>query len=166
MGAPARFIALSWHDRGLVVAAACAIATAWVGLRTVGFDAVGRAAARRHAPARRPYEWCLTLSRPRSLRPVRAMPERIAWAIRAVGDRIPGGRNCLVRALATQALLSRHGYDAQLRIGVRKAGDGSIAAHAWLEAAGIVLVGDFELGNYTTLNPAARGASGLNAPQA
>jgi hypothetical protein len=74
----------------------------------------------------------------------------------AAGRFVPGASNCLVRALATQTLLGRFGHRSDLRIGVRKAGDGGIAAHAWLECDGAVVVGDFELDHYIPLAPAGR----------
>ena len=148
MGAPAKFFALGWRDRGLVMAASCALAGAWIGLRTAGFDAVQRAAAGSRTSARGSYAWCGPPPRQRRTPPP---VERIAWAVRAAGEYFPGGGNCLVRALATQALLTRYGYAAQLRIGVRKADDGGLAAHAWLEAGGAVVIGDFAVGEYTAL---------------
>lgn len=43
--------------------------------------------------------------------------------------------NCLPRSLALQALLRRHGIEADLRIGVRREA-GELRAHAWIEQAG------------------------------
>ena len=45
---------------------------------------------------------------------------------------------CLPRSLALCALLHRDGIDAQLRIGVDKQGE-DFSAHAWVEAAGLIL---------------------------
>jgi len=56
-----------------------------------------------------------------------------------------------VRALATQSLLGQYSYHSELRIGVRKAEDGGLAAHAWLESAGAVVIGEFELEHYVPL---------------
>jgi hypothetical protein len=74
--------------------------------------------------------------------------------VRAASRFIPGGSNCLVRALAAQTLLGRFGYRSELRIGVRKTPDAGLAAHAWLESAGTVVIGEFELENYLPLAPA------------
>jgi hypothetical protein len=43
--------------------------------------------------------------------------------------------HCLTRALTAQALLAREGVDAELRIGVQRAG-AQVEAHAWLEYQG------------------------------
>lgn len=65
-------------------------------------------------------------------------PERVAWAVAAAGDRVPGA-TCLVRALVGEALLSWTGRSA-LRFGVRRVSSG-VEAHAWLEFDGQVLIG-------------------------
>ena len=49
-------------------------------------------------------------------------------------------------------LLTRHGYSAQLRIGVARAAAGPFKAHAWVECAGTVIIGGGSaLGDYTPL---------------
>lgn len=77
--------------------------------------------------------------------------DRIAWAITVASGYVPGGRNCLVRALAAEALLHRCGYDGELRIGVAHTEDGQLRAHAWLESAGRPIIGDFELDDYVMM---------------
>jgi len=67
-------------------------------------------------------------------------PERIAWAVAVVSSYIPAA-TCLTQALAAQALLSRRGVSARLRIGVAKDPQGQFVAHAWLEHAGQIVVG-------------------------
>jgi len=78
---------------------------------------------------------------------------KITWAVTVVSRYIPGVK-CLARALATQALLSQCGFPANLRIGVAKAEEGQLEAHAWVEVQGKIVIGD--LGNlslYTPLPP-------------
>lgn len=79
-----------------------------------------------------------------------ARPQRSCWLqtaqVSAVIVKLEPGRwyrgplrpRCLTRSLALQAILARHGAQAQLRVGVARAGSG-LAAHAWLELAGTVL---------------------------
>lgn len=50
--------------------------------------------------------------------------------------------NCLDRALAGVTLLRRSGCQADLRIGVRRDDREPFGAHAWVESAAIVVVGD------------------------
>ena len=83
--------------------------------------------------------------------------DRIAWAVVVASAYVPGGQNCLVRALAAEIVLRRFGYDGELRIGIDRTPGGQFRAHAWLESAGHPVIGDFELDNYVTLS--APGAS-------
>ncbi|HUY25977.1 MAG TPA: lasso peptide biosynthesis B2 protein [Candidatus Binataceae bacterium] len=82
----------------------------------------------------------------------RPEPQRLAWAVGAASGLVPGGRNCLVRALATEAMLGRYGYPGELRFGIEKDAAGGIRAHAWLESAGRPIIGDFELDRYATMS--------------
>jgi hypothetical protein len=66
--------------------------------------------------------------------------ERAVWAVEAAARRMPG-TTCLSNALACRSLLARHGYRANLRIGVAKDATGKIASHAWLELRGSTLIG-------------------------
>jgi hypothetical protein len=113
--------------------------------------------------AMRAATWTLTFARARRLadamsRPVRAdaatvrpSPDRIAWASATASRFVPGGGNCLVRALATGIVLKRYGYPSELKIGVTKPAGGRFEAHAWLESDGRVVIGDFELDRYVPL---------------
>jgi len=76
--------------------------------------------------------------------------DKIAWAVGAV-SRYVLKATCLTRALAAQFLLQQEGYQAILRIGVNKSKDDDLQAHAWVESQGKVLIGESELGSYTTL---------------
>jgi hypothetical protein len=69
--------------------------------------------------------------------------EDVVWAIDTASRRVPGA-SCLTQALATELLLRRHGFPAVLRIGVAEKQDGKVAAHAWIESDGRVLVGGNE----------------------
>lgn len=65
----------------------------------------------------------------------------------------PMPATCLARALVVEALLRRHGYAVQMRIGVRRPESQSFAAHAWLEYDGKIVVGGPEsvVGQYHVL---------------
>lgn len=77
-------------------------------------------------------------------------PDDIVWAIRVAARYIPYA-TCLTQAWAAQVLLERYGYTACLRIGVAKAEAGRLAAHAWLEREGQVMIGGGQLEHYTPL---------------
>jgi hypothetical protein len=74
-----------------------------------------------------------------SVDPVSA--ERVAWAVSRVSRFVPGA-SCLTQALATRVLLSRRGFEGRLRVGVAKADNGKLEAHAWIERDGVILIGD------------------------
>jgi hypothetical protein len=67
-------------------------------------------------------------------------PEELTWAVATASRRVPRA-TCLTQALALQALLAREGYESDLHIGVAKAPDGALEAHAWLSSGGHVLIG-------------------------
>ena len=88
---------------------------------------------------------CAYLGRP-SRRGRAAEKREIVWAVRLAGRYIPQS-TCLVLALATRVLLGRHGYDAQVHIGValdKKDEKHDFRAHAWVESQGEVLIGGAE----------------------
>src|SRR2546425_11621423 len=120
-----RLVALAPAERRLVVAAATLVAGAVLALRLLPHSVVRRLAGRL---ARRPARTPVAAS-------------RVVWAVTAAGRRITGGTNCLVQALAAHVLLSRHGHANQLRLGVGRAADRRLEAHAWGESEGGVLLG-------------------------
>jgi hypothetical protein len=73
-------------------------------------------------------------------------PSLVAAAIGTASRRLPMRRNCLTEALAAHTMLRRRGYDAELRLGVRKRSDNSrqLDGHAWVAYAGEVVVGHVE----------------------
>ncbi|HUN59144.1 MAG TPA: lasso peptide biosynthesis B2 protein [Candidatus Binataceae bacterium] len=79
-------------------------------------------------------------------------PIRIALAVGGAGFLVPGGSNCLIRAIAAGMMLRRYGYDSALMIGVAKSPEGGLNAHAWLESAGQIVIGDFELDRFVPLD--------------
>jgi hypothetical protein len=78
--------------------------------------------------------------------------ERTAQAIESAARSVPGA-TCLTQALAAEILLRRAGHPAAIHVGVAKTSSGELAAHAWIEAYGRVLLGDHELDHFTPLHP-------------
>jgi hypothetical protein len=66
---------------------------------------------------------------------------RLAWLVEAAGRYCPAGTSCLKEALVLSWLLAQQGMPATLRIGVGRQA-GALAAHAWLERDGHVILGD------------------------
>jgi hypothetical protein len=125
------------EERWLLVRAALLLAAVRAGLTGLGWPRtrrlVGRAA--------------------RAVPGVRDVPAaRLQRAVERAGRHVPGA-TCLVQAIALQILLGRRGHRAALRLGVAHDEDRKLAAHAWLELDGRVLVGGQGRERYTTLPP-------------
>lgn len=128
--------------------------------RQLAVRAFGMLALARLALAVAPFRWVRGLVDRAGARGARgargALTDDPAFA-RAVGKavsraaRLMPGARCLPRALAAEVMLRRAGHTARTSIGV--ALDGApLAAHAWVESAGVVVTGDTaDLGKYRTL---------------
>lgn len=66
--------------------------------------------------------------------------ERVAWLVEVAGRYSPVSATCLEKAIVLSWLLGRRGLATTLRIGVARR-EGALAAHAWLEHAGEVILG-------------------------
>jgi hypothetical protein len=132
----AKFFRLSFADQCLLMRAALALVSAKLAIRTLRLPAARATVTRLER-----LGWIVT--------PVTA--DRVVWAVEAAGRAIPGMKNCLVQAVAAEAMLIRAGYPCELRIGAAKNASGDLIAHAWLESEGRVLIGEFELDRYTPL---------------
>jgi hypothetical protein len=135
MHALSKLWSLSRADKLLLVEAACWAALYRVALWVLPYRLLHRAASRR------------TVSTASGLQ--RPVPLRVAWAVEVAGRRVPKS-TCLVRALAGQRMMARHGYQSALRIGVEHPAAG-FAAHAWLEYEGQVILGGPGTGRFTPL---------------
>ena len=67
--------------------------------------------------------------------------DQIHWAMGQARRVVPRA-TCLPQAMAAEALLTRGGLPAELRIGVKKEASGKLLAHAWVESGGRIVVGD------------------------
>jgi hypothetical protein len=142
------FLALERSERRLAVEAMALLVFVWLALRLLPFltlrGLLSGYAARLH----------------RSSRAASVEPERIARVVRAVADRAPFSITCLVRALVSDAMLRRSGFDSQLRIGVRLGGSRvtrSLEAHAWVECEDRIVGGELEnLDDYAVLSAPGR----------
>lgn len=128
--------ALAPAERRLLVEAFSLIVAVRAGLRLLPFTTVRRCVSR----------WAALRAR------AGCEPGKIAWAVGAVGSRIPG-TTCLVEALAADSMLRRRGHASALKVGVRRGAALSIDAHAWVECSGTVVIGTTpELAEYAVLS--------------
>ena len=131
----AKFFRLSFSDQRLLMRAALAVVSAKVALRTLPLTA-----ARAMVKRLERLGW-------------NAVPERadrIVWAVEAMGRAIPGMKNCLVQAIAAEAMLIRAGHPCEFRIGAAKTGPRKLIVTRGSEQRQ-GLIGEFELDRYTPL---------------
>lgn len=134
-----KLVALLKSDRRLLVSAIFLLGIVRLGLWLLPFQTLRRFLAG------------LTPTASKLQKSEQVSVDKIIWAVRVASRYIPGRVKCLARALTTQVLLERHGYKAQLRIGVAK-GEQGLEAHAWVESQGRIVIGGLkDIGRYTTL---------------
>ena len=133
-----RFLRLPAVDRILLLRSVLWLGAARLAVWLLPFRLVRQLLAR---PARAPSSEAVTT-------------ERIAWAM-GLARRVMPRTTCLPQALAAEALLTRSGLPAKLRIGVVKTDMGRLEAHAWVESGGRIVVGDLHEGHsrFTPLPP-------------
>jgi Transglutaminase-like superfamily len=132
-----KFLRLHTRDWRLLACATVFLIGAKIALRVTSVADARHALARFSALGRR--------------KAIPASPERITGAVVTAGRILPGLQNCLLQALAAEAILARAGYDCHLQIGAAKDGPHKLVAHAWLERDGKILLGDFEPGRFRKL---------------
>jgi Transglutaminase-like superfamily len=137
-GRLARLFRLSFSDQRLLISAAVALLSAKICVRILR----------------------LPLARSAVLRVQRlgigareARADRLVWAVDTASRAIPRMNNCLVRAVAAEAMFLRARHPCEIRLGAAKNGR-EFAAHAWLESGGAVVIGDFELDRYSPFHGA------------
>lgn len=140
MGRIGSFLRLSTGEKWLLWKAWCLLAAVRIGLAVL------------------PYRWIHGLLRrlcrsSERRRRQRASAERLAWVVTTASRVLPGGKNCLLRALVVQCFLERRGYSTLLHFGVARTDDPDLRAHAWLECEGQIVMGDEELDRFTPMTP-------------
>jgi len=80
--------------------------------------------------------------------PCNSRVDHMVWAVRTATHLVPAGRTCLTQALTAQHLVRCHGGDATLLLGVAADPVKPFAAHAWLEAAGRIIIGGESAAGY------------------
>jgi hypothetical protein len=141
-----RFLRLPPDDRRLLVSAALVLGLVGAALRLISFKKLLNLTddlSHRSSPIQ-------DSSSPSS--------ERIAWAITAVGRRIPFLSKCLIQAVTTKILLARWGYPAVMQVGVNRGENGQLEAHAWVESKGAIVMGEAAAGHFIPLAGINRGS--------
>lgn len=75
----------------------------------------------------------------------------IGWAIGTVANRVPWLVKCLTRALAASLLGRWHRLPTTLYLGVLRADEGQLQAHAWSRCGTHIITGGDEQARFTTI---------------
>ena len=70
-----------------------------------------------------------------------AIATRVGWAVTRAARHVPFGAVCLPQAMAAKAMLARRGISSVMHFGTMRGETLSLAAHAWLDAAGVEVTG-------------------------
>lgn len=133
-----KFLGLTRTDRHLLIKAALLVGAVRLGLWVLPFRVLRRLVEVRDGKI---FELQNSTTR----------MDRIIWAVKLASQYIPAA-TCLTQAFASEALLTRNGYPAVLRIGVVKTDEGQLEAHAWVECNGAVVIGNLrDLARYNAL---------------
>ena len=136
-----RFMALPWRGKWLYLSTSFWLLAVKAGLCLLPFD--------------RLRKWMVGFGEiggePADIEKMRA----IIQAIERISQFLaPLQISCLPQALVGHRLLRRKGFDVQMKIGVLKNRGDQLAAHAWLEYQGRVILGDLgNLGQFTSFPP-------------
>lgn len=65
----------------------------------------------------------------------------VSWAVTRGAVHAPFKAVCLPQAMAARIMLNRRGVSSVLRFGAARTRSGPLAAHAWLDAAGVKVAG-------------------------
>jgi hypothetical protein len=135
----AKFLRLSTSEQFLLLRAVMIVAAIRVGLWVLPFRVMQRFTFKARKKKRTQYSI-----------------EQFVWAVRATSRYVPRA-TCLTQAMAAQTLLSRAGYNPQVKIGVAKNEKKLFEAHAWLVLGDQVLIGGMEVERYTALTVLGEG---------
>ena len=134
-----KLLALTSKDRRLLVKAALLLCGIRFAFRLLPFPTLRRAIAK------------LTPGNGRLLRPSPTYIDTVVRAVSTASRYVPSA-TCLNQSLVAKILLVRYGHLSNLHIGVVKGKKGEFQAHAWLECAGRIVIGDSgDLSRYTLL---------------
>jgi hypothetical protein len=118
-------------ERRLIVGMAILLPAIGAGLRLLGYRRTRALIDRMSDPQiRRDHSM--------PVRPSVEAANRLGQLVRIAANHGPYRATCLRQSLALLFLLRRRGWPAELRIGVRREGDG-LDAHAWVELEGFAL---------------------------
>jgi hypothetical protein len=78
--------------------------------------------------------------------------QRVGYAVSAAGGNVPWRSDCFPQAIAAHKLLRKYGYASTIHLGIDKAGDDELLAHAWLSCGEIIVTGGSEAHRYVEIH--------------
>lgn len=121
------FLKLSWKDKQLIIKTLFLMIFVRLMLWIIPFTYIHRFFNKKNINKRKSYDYKLV--------------DKLIWAVKSVTCHVPK-TTCLTDALTAQTLLKKHGYPSLVKIGVGKDANNQFKAHAWLEYAGEVVIGE------------------------
>lgn len=125
---------LARGDVALLAEALVTLVASSAAIRVLPFSRVGRMASRSLGDRAR-----------------REGPEKIVWAVRAWGRRVPWRAVCFQQGLATQLMLRRRGLDSTLYFGASPSTEEGLAAHVWVKIGDTDMIGCEDSAKYAVL---------------
>ena len=77
---------------------------------------------------------------------------RIGSAVGAAAGNVPWRSDCFPQAIAANKLLQRYGIASTIHLGVEKADESKLLAHAWLTCGEVVVTGGADLDRYVEVH--------------
>jgi hypothetical protein len=130
----------AWDRRRLLAEAAVALLCANIRVRTTRGARLAQALGQ-------PQPTAMPILSPVQLRHARD----VGWAIELLAVRGPLRTECLGQALAARRLLQRRQVPCRLTVGLGRAPDGRLRAHAWLQAGAYTVTGGQERRAFSAL---------------
>lgn len=120
----------SWSEQWTLLEAVCLVAVARLAVLLLPFRWISRWVGPRCSQADDVFG-----------EPADEVLNRVSWAVKAAGRRVPWRSECFEQALTACAMLRRRGGSGAVYFGVSKSGDGELAAHAWVRCGGTMVCG-------------------------
>ena len=132
-----RYRGLDGRQRRLLVEALARIALASAAIRLLPFRRVVRLAQSKPL-LRKPPEWGPD-----------ATVRQVGWSVRTAARMVPWRAVCFQKGLALHLMLRQRGIPSVLHYGVRRDGEGAMAAHVWVCREGRAVIGGEEAPRFT-----------------
>jgi hypothetical protein len=81
-----------------------------------------------------------------------ALLRRVGYAISAASGNVPWRSDCFPQAIAASKLLQKYGCGSTIHLGVDKAGEDQLLAHAWLSCGETIVTGGAEADRYAEIH--------------